>query len=146
MPLNVDYSVTVPAPVDRAFRAFQNLDRLLNRGIYESAVWTEGGPWQVGSRLRYVLLKPVRATISCVLTAISPPRSVDLLDHALGVTAEQHVSFGPDLHGGTRIRMTMTFFGKSTELSEGELEEAAKFVTRDALDTVVAICQKDRTG
>lgn len=139
---SVDYSVTVPVPVDEAFRAFQNLDRLLNRGIYEEAVWTEGAPWQVGSRLRYLLVQPVRATISAVVTAISPPRSVDLINHALGVTAEQHVSFGPDLKGGTRIRMTMTLVGKSDELSESELQKTAQFVTHDALDTVVAYCQR----
>ena len=79
MPPSIDYSVTVPVPVDVAFRAFQNLERLLNRGIYEEATWTEGAPWQVRSRLRYVLVQPVRATISTVVTAISAPRSVDLL-------------------------------------------------------------------
>lgn len=141
---SVDYSVTVPVAVDVAFRAFQNLERLLNRGIYEEATWTEGAPWQVRSRLRYVLVRPVRATISTVVTAISPPRSVDLLNHALGVTAEQHVSFGPDLKGGTRIHMTMTLAGKSTELSEREVQEAVTFVTRDALDTVVEYCQRGR--
>lgn len=143
MALNVDYFVTVPVPVDVAFRAFQNLDRLLQRGIYEEATWVEGVPWKVGSRIRYVLVKPVRATISAVVTAISPPRSVDLLDHALGVTAEQHVSFGPDLRGGTRIRMTMELVGKSTELSDSDLEKTANFVTRDALDTVVEYCRKN---
>ncbi len=141
MPLNIDYFVTVPVPVDVAFRAFQNLDRLLKRGIYEEATWVEGAPWQVGSRIRYVLVKPVRATISAVVTAISPPRSIDLLDHALGVTAEQHVSFGPDLRGGTRIRMSMELVGKSTELSDSDLEKTANFVTRDALDTVVEYCR-----
>jgi hypothetical protein len=141
----VDYSVTVPVPVDEAFRVFQNLDRLLNRGIYEEAIWTEGEPWQVSSRLRYVLVKPRRATVTAVLTAISPPRSVDLLNHALGVTAEQHVSFGPDLKGGTRIRMTMNMVGKSTELSEEDLQTAATFVTHDALDTVVAYCRQNCT-
>ena len=100
---SVEYSVTVPVPVDVAFHAFQNLDRLLNRGIYEEAAWTEGAPWQVGSRVRYLVVKPVRATISAVVMAISPPRSIDLINHALGVTAEQHISFGPDLKGGTRI-------------------------------------------
>jgi hypothetical protein len=142
-PLNIDYFVTVPVPVDVAFRAFQNLDRLLKRGIYEEATWVEGAPWQVGSRIRYVLVKPVRATISAVVTAISPPRSVDLLDHALGVTAEQHVSFGPDLKGGTRIRITMELVGKSTELSDRDLEKTANFVTRDALDTVVEYCRRN---
>lgn len=140
----VDYAVTVPVPVDEAFRAFLDLTRLLNRGIYEEATWTEGEPWQVGSRVRYVVVKPVGATITAVVTAISPPRAVDLLNHALGVTAEQHVSFGPDLKGGTRIRMTMTMVGKSTELSESELQETATFITRDALDTVVAYCRQNR--
>ena len=139
---NIEYSVTVPVQVDVAFRAFQNLDRLLHRGIYEEAIWTEGAPWQVSSRLRYLLVKPVQAPISAVITAISPPRSIDLINHALGVTAEQHVSFGPDLKGGTRIRMTMTLVGKSDELSERELQQAATFVTHDALDTVVAYCQR----
>ena len=137
----VEYSITVPVPVDAAFRAFQNLDRLLHRGIYEEAIWTEGTPWNVGSRIRYTITQPVRTTVAAVVTAISAPRSVDLLNHALGVTAEQHVSFGPDLHGGTRIRMTMTLVGKSTELSDAELLQAIEFVTHDALDTVAALCR-----
>jgi hypothetical protein len=143
---SVEYSVTVPVPVDVAFHAFQNLERLLNRGIYDEAVWTEGAPWQVGSRVRYLLVQPVRATISSVVTAISPPRSIDLISHALEVTAEQHVSFGPDLKGGTRIRMALNLVGKSTDLSESELQKAAAFITRDALDTVVADCQRRRAS
>lgn len=141
---DVDYSINVPVPVDVAFASFQNLDRLLNRGIYTEAVWTEGVPWQAGSRLRYVLAKPVSATISAVLIAISAPRAVDVLNHALGITAEQHVSFGPDLKGGTRVRMTMTLIGKSTELSESEVKQTATFITHDALDTMVADCERRR--
>lgn len=137
----VEYSITVPVPVDTAFRAFQNLDRLLHRGIYEEAVWTEGQPWNVGSRIRYTIIQPVPATVAAVVTAISAPRSVHLLNHALGVTAEQHVSFGPDLHGGTRIRMTMTLVGQSTVLSDDELIRAIEFVTHDALDSVAAFCR-----
>lgn len=142
----VDYSVTVPASVDVAFRAFQNFDRLLHRGIYEEVVWTEGAPWQVGSRPRYVIVKPLRTTISAVVTAVSPPRSIDLINHALGVIAEQHVSFGPDLKGGTRIHMTVNLVGKSTEVSESELRQVVTFLTRDALDTVVAYCRQRRAN
>jgi len=137
----VEYSVTVPVSVDTAFQAFLDLERLLHRGVYEEATWVEGAPWQVGSRLRYVLVQPVRAIVSAVVTAISPPRAVSLLNHGLGITAEQHVSFGPDLHGGTRIRMTMELIGTSTELSEAAAHEAANFVTRDILDTIVARCR-----
>jgi hypothetical protein len=34
----VEYSVAVPVPVDAAFKAFQDLEHLLHRGISESAV------------------------------------------------------------------------------------------------------------
>jgi hypothetical protein len=140
----VEYSVSVPVSVDAAFHAFLNLERLLHRGIYEEATWTAGGPWQVGSRLRYVIVQPVQTTISAVVTSISPPRAVSLLNHALGVTAEQHVSFsgGPDLEGGTRVRMTMNLVGTSSELSESELREAVTFLTHDALDTMAALCRR----
>jgi hypothetical protein len=136
----VEYSVTVPVSVDAAFQAFQDLGRLLHRGIYDEASWVEGVPWQVGSRLRYVVVKPVPATVSAVVTSISPPRAIALLNHGLGVTAEQNVSFGPDLKGGTRVRMIMEFIGESSDLSESAVQEAITFLTRDALDTVVELC------
>ncbi len=138
----VEYSVSVPVPVDAAFKAFQDLERLLHRGIYDEAVWVEGKPWEVGSRLRYVIVQPVRTTISTVVTSISPPRAISFINHALGVTGDQHVSFGPDLKGGTRVRITMDLVGKSPELSESELHDAAAFIIKDALDTLAALCQQ----
>jgi hypothetical protein len=138
----VEYSVTVPVPVDAAFKAFLDLERLLHRGIYSEASWVEGAPWQVGSRLRYVVVQPVQTTVSAVVTSISSPRAISLLNHALGVTGEQHVSFGPDLKGGARVRMTMNLVGKSTELSESALHDAVTFIVKDALDSMVALCQR----
>ncbi len=138
----IEYSVTVPVSVDAAFQAFLDLERLLHRGIYDEAAWVEGKPWQAGSRLRYVVAKPVPCTISTVVSSISPPRAISLLNHALGVTAEQNVSFGPDLKGGTRVRMTMDFVGTPSELSEKDLHEAVTFVVKDALDTMAALCRR----
>jgi hypothetical protein len=138
----IEYSVTVPVSVDVAFHAFQNLERLLHRGIYDEASWVEGAPWNVGSRLRYVVVKPVRATISAVVSSISPPRAISLINHALGVTAEQNVFFHSDLTGGVRVRMTMDFVGKPSELSESALHEAVTFVVKDALDSMAALCQR----
>ena len=139
---SVDYSITVPVSVDAAFRAFQDLGRLLDRGIYAEASWVSGDPWQVGSRVKYVTSKPVQATISGVVMSISAPRAVSLLNHALGVTAEQHVAFGPDLKGGTRVRMMMNLVGKSTELSDSAVHDAVTFITKDTLDTMAALCQR----
>jgi len=138
----IEYSVTVPVAVDAAFQAFQDLERLLHRGIYTEVSWIEGKPWQVASRLRYVVVHPVETTISAVVTSTSPPRAISLLNHAVGVTAEQNVSFGPDLKGGTRVRMTMDLIGKSTELSESALHDAVTFVVKDALDSMALLCQR----
>jgi hypothetical protein len=137
----VDYSVIVPASTDAAFLAFLHLERLLHRGIYDEASWVEGVPWQVGSRLRYGILKPVPATVTAVVTSITLPRSISLLNHALGITAEEHVTFSPD-SGGTRVRITMDMVGKLAELSEEAIQEAVTFITRDALDTLVALCRR----
>lgn len=141
MPPRIEYSVTVPVSVDAAFRAFQDLGRLLHRGIYEEAAWVEGPPWQVGSRVRYVITKPFPTTISAVVSSISPPRAISLINHAMGVTGEQNISFGPDLKGGTRVRMTVDLVGESSELSPSALLEAVTFVAKDALDTMAALCR-----
>ena len=138
----VEYSVTVPVPVDVAFRAFQNLERLLHGGICEDVSWVEGEPWQVGSRLRYHFVRPIRTTVAAVVTSIHAPLSISLINHAVGVTTEQNVTFAPDPRGGTRVRMTMDFVGKSTELSASAIHEALTFVTKNALDSVAALCKR----
>jgi hypothetical protein len=76
------------------------------------------------------------------VTSINPPHSISLLDHGLGITAEQNVYFDPDLKRGTRVRMTMDFVGKSSELSESAVHEAVTFITKDALDTMAVLCQR----
>jgi hypothetical protein len=140
----VEYSVTIPVSVDAAFHAFQDLNRLLHRGIYEEASWTEGKPWEVGSRLRYVVIKPVKATISAVVNSLSPPRAISLLNHAFGIVADQQVTFGPDLKGGTRVRMTLEFVGEPTELPEKVIQEGAIFLAQDVLDTLSALFDRPR--
>lgn len=140
----VQYSVRVPVSVDDAFHAFQDLNRFLNRGVYDAAAWVEGQPWQVGSRLRFSILQPRRGTISAVVTAISPPRSIDLIYHGLEVTGEYHVTFGPDLTGGTRIRASINLIGRTKDMSEAELHKLVTFLMKDGIDSVAAFCQGKR--
>jgi len=140
----VEYSVTVPVSVDTAFRAFQNLDRLLHRAIYSEITWTEGTPWQVGSRARLVIEKPIAANVSAVVSSISPPRAVALIYHALGITAEEHVTFGPDLKGGARIHVSFEFVGTSEDYSQETIRDVIAFLAKDTLDTVVNLCQPRR--
>jgi len=138
----VEYSVVVPVSAERAFRAFCTLDRLLHRGVYEEASWVEGKPWQAGSRIRFVTLAPVKTTIAAVVTSYRPDRSIGLLNHAVGITVEQWVTFDPESKGGARVRMTMEFVGKSSELSDDAVEQAITFYTHDALDSMAALCSQ----
>ena len=133
----VEYSVTAPASPEEVWLAFSDLSRLLGRGIYTEAVWTEGPPWQVGSRLRYVVLQPVKATVSAVVSLSEPPLKVGLINHALGITAQQLVTFSRVKSDTTRVIMTMDFVGESMAPTPIDVGAALRFYTHDALDTML---------
>ncbi|PYX20800.1 MAG: hypothetical protein DMG82_20915 [Acidobacteria bacterium] len=133
----VEYSVTAPASPEEVWLAFSDLSRLLGRGIYSEAVWTEGPPWQVGSRLRYVVLHPLKATVSAVVSLSEPPLKVGLINHALGITAQQLVTFSRVKSDTTRVIMTMDFVGESMAPTPIDVGAALRFYTHDALDTML---------
>jgi hypothetical protein len=96
----VEYSVTAQATPEELWGAFSDLSRLLGRGIYSEATSTEGQPWQTGSRLRYVVVQPVQATVAAVVTLSEPPSKIGLLNHhSLGITAQQLDIFTRLSHG-----------------------------------------------
>ena len=133
----IDYSVAAHATAEQLWEAFCDLSRLLNRGTYTGAVWIEGLPWQVGSRLRYTLEKPLSAVIQSVVTSVEPPRRVSIINHALGITADQIVTFSTSPSGTTRVRMVIEFVGESNELAPQGVTDAIDLLTRDALDSML---------
>jgi hypothetical protein len=140
----VEYSVTARAGAEELWRAFCDLTRLLGRGIYSEATWTEGEPWRTGSRLRYLILRPVEATVSAVVTLSEPPTKVGLLNHALGVTAQQMVTFSALSKDCTRVMMVMDFVGESPTMTPERVSEALQFLTQDALETMLSRWQESR--
>jgi hypothetical protein len=133
----VEYSVTAPASPEEVWLAFSDLSRLLGRGIYSEAVWTEGPPWEMGSRVRYVVLHPLKATVSAVVSLSEPPLKVGLINHALGITAQQLVTFSRVKSDTTRVIMTMDFVGESTAPTPIDVGAVLRFYTHDALDTML---------
>jgi hypothetical protein len=117
--------------------AFSDLSRLLGRGIYSEAGWTQGEPWRTGSRLRYVVMQPVEATVSAVVTQIEPPLKVGLLNHALGVTVQQMVIF-TRLKDSTRVDLVMDSVGESTAPASLDVTQALNFFAKDTLDTMLS--------
>ena len=138
----VEYSVTANATPEELWESFCDLTRLLGRGIYSEAIWTEGQPWQIGSRLRYVVTYPVEATVSAVVTLSEPPSKVGLLNHALGITAQQLVTFTRIGKDTTRVVMIMDAVGEATVAID--VPEAVRFFTKDALDTMLSRWQESR--
>src|SRR6476660_9058854 len=132
----VEYSVTARAAPEELWAAFCDLGRLLGRGIYSDATWTEGEPWRTGSRLRYVVVQPVGTTVSAVVTQIEPPLKVGLLNHALGVTVQQMVVF-TRLKDSTRVDLVMDAVGQSTAPPSFDVTQALTFFAKDALDTML---------
>ena len=133
----VEYSVTAPASPEEVWLAFSDLSRLLGRGIYSEAVWTEGPPWQVGSRLRYVVLHPLKATVSAVVSISEPPLKVGLINQAVGISAQELVTFSRVKSDTTRVIMTMDFVGESMAPTPIDVGAALRFYTHDALDTML---------
>jgi hypothetical protein len=138
----IEYSVTARTTPQQLWEAFCDLTRLLNRGIYREATWTEGVPWQLGSRVRYTVEKPLAAVISSVVTSIDPPRRISIINHSLGITADQIVTFNSFPSGNTRVTMVMEFVGDSSELAPETVTEVINFLTRDALDSMIACWQQ----
>lgn len=134
----IEYSVTARATAEQLWEAFCDLTRLLNRGTYADAIWIEGQPWQVGSRVRYTLQKPLAAVIQSVVTSIEPPRRISIINHSLGITADQIVTFSTFPSGTTRVTMSIEFVGESKELAPQGVIDAIQFLTRDALDSMLA--------
>ena len=133
----IEYSVTAQATAEQLWEAFCDLSRLLNRGTYTDAIWTEGVPWQVGSRVSYRLEKPLPALIQSVVTSVEPPRRVSIINHALGITADQIVTFSTFPSGTTRVTMVIEFVGESKELAPEVVMDAINVLTRDALDSMI---------
>jgi hypothetical protein len=138
----IEYSVSARTSPEQLWEAFCDLTRLLNRGTYTDATWIEGQPWEVGSRVRYTLEKPLAAVILSVITSVDPPRRVSIINHSLGITADQIVTFYTFPSGTTRVTMMIEFVGQSNELAPQAVVDAINFLTRDTLDSMIARWQK----
>lgn len=135
----IEYSVVVPVSVDLAVRAFCDLDRLPGRGVYDSVSWMEGKPWEVGSRIRYVLAQPSGSIVQAVVTGYDPPRFVAMVFHAFGITAEQRVTFSKT-RKGSAVHLILDFVGSAPAADAGRQLLASN--SRDGLDTMAALCRQ----
>jgi hypothetical protein len=101
---HLEYTVFTKASPSLAWEMFCNY-RLWPSfsDIYGDIRWSKGKPWTVGSRLRIEIVRPTKATVDHVITICSPARQVAWIDHVLGNTMEQWVTFDALPDGTTRV-------------------------------------------
>jgi hypothetical protein len=99
-----NYTIKTQANPAQAWEIYSNWSlwpRFAN--IYGDIAWTEGRPWEVGSRMRIEILKPVRSTIDHLIICCEPAHELGWIDRCQGMTMSQWVAFTQLAGGGTKI-------------------------------------------
>ena len=98
------YHVVTKASPQAAWDVFSDWSRWNNfANIYGQIRWTEGQPWEIGSRMEIEVLRPVEVVIDHLIISCQPPREVGWIDKALGITIQQWVEF--EKHGLQETRI-----------------------------------------
>lgn len=99
-----EYVVTTKASPALAWKIYSDCKMWPNfANIYGDMKWSEGRPWEVGSRMDIEVVRPVSTVIDHLIIACEPQRELGWIDRALGVTIGQWVEFEALESGGTRV-------------------------------------------
>ena len=137
------YEVTVNARPKLAWEVFSDWRRWHTfSNVYGRLEWIKGQPWTVGSRLSIEVLRPVHTIIDHVITHCEPAERVGWLDHALGITIEQWVSFEAKNGSGTLVRVTGDIVGSELDLNGISLQQFFQDFTRDWYEAYREVCNQ----
>ncbi|MGA8038399.1 MAG: hypothetical protein WA823_01285 [Candidatus Acidiferrales bacterium] len=98
------YTVKTQARPEQAWEIYSNWHlwpRFAN--IYGQIIWSEGRPWEVGSRMEIEILRPVHAVVDHLIICCEPAKELGWIDRCLGITTSQWVEFTRMHNGGTKI-------------------------------------------
>jgi len=99
-----EYVVTTKASPALAWKVYSDWKMWPKfANVYGEVEWSEGRPWEVGSRLDIKVLQPVRTVIDHLIILCDPRRELGWIDRAMGVTLGQWVEFEALPGGGTRV-------------------------------------------
>ena len=137
-----EYSVATKASPALAWLVFSDCHRWNTfANVYGELRWTDGRPWEPGSRLQIELLRPVHAVIDHVITACVPGKSVGWIDHAIGVAIAQWVSF-EECPGGTIVRTWGEVMHSGLPIAGHSVEELLASFTRTWYESFRQVCNQ----
>lgn len=142
-----EYSVTTKAAPEVAWKVFSNWKLWPNfSAAYKEIRWTKGEPWQEGSRLSITARKPIPVTLDHVITMCIPAEKVAWLDHALGTTMEQWVSFESLPDGGTLVHTWAEFTGLVPLIAGRRMRDVLLEFTQTWYDRYAKECDRAADG
>jgi hypothetical protein len=98
------YTVTTQASPAVAWDVFSNWNLWPKfASVYGEMNWSEGKPWEVGSRMQIEIIRPFETVIDHLLICCEPARELGWIARCLRMTMSQWVEFEPLFSGGTRV-------------------------------------------
>ena len=98
------YAVKTHATPSLAWDVFSNLSLWPKFvSVYGELNWSEGKPWQIGSRMHVEILRPVKTVIDHLVICCEPAYELGWIARCIGTTMSQWVEFEPLSSGGTRV-------------------------------------------
>lgn len=140
-----EYAVEIQSTLDEVWREFTNINRLDGKGTYRDTHWVSGAPWAKGSRLSIKMVRPFPITVSSVISHCDPPRRAELINHCIGLTTTEWVSFNP-FGSGTLARMVIEVVGKSWMLPEAQIANLVPDLLKESLDALRQSCEVHVAG
>lgn len=139
MSVKVQHSVTAKCKPEHAWQKFQSVIEWpwWNRVIGQ-AKWTEGQPWQTGSRMLLEIAYPKRLTMKPVVSESSAPHAVALQ----GDGETMRFSFDPQQDGQTLMKAEAEFSGLKTMFGGGGLQKSMQQAFREWLDALKTEAEK----
>jgi len=143
----LEYTVVTKASPALAWEMFCDY-RLWPRfsDIYGDIHWSKGKPWTAGSRLKIEIVRPIAATVDHVITICSPARQIAWIDHVLGNTMEQWVTFEGLPDGRTRVHTWADITGSADFVPARNFSDFVRGFIRQWYDSFCLACDQLADG
>jgi hypothetical protein len=147
-----NYTVRTKASPAAAWQLYSNWNLWRNfADIYGAVNWTQGKPWEVGSKMEIEIVRPAKATVSRLIISCDPIRELGWIDRGFGMTLGQWVEFDTRAGGGTSVHTWgelvpagMKFGGRTAEMLLAEFTETWHENYRRACDELTATSGSSR--
>ncbi len=106
--------------------------------------WTEGQPWELGSRLHVEPDAAYGVVCDQVLTQFKPNSQVGFISHFGGLTMQSEVSFRALSDGSTEVHCRLAFIGTFSRIAGFPFKSAIESGAKQFYEEFKRVCE--RTG